>query len=813
MKTASGGCGRSATSRAAVAFGAFAPGGFWSTYAPIAVYDGVGGRMSPSIALWLSMQVALGQDTGAAAGSAWVDGEGLPARCFAPWAAAAHPAAVGGCVEWVEAGVARGEAARGTVTGGRVGPSGFAGWTGEVGFAVDWSAEAPPSPRGPRDDPALVLVDDPQADAVVLEVWAYLPRREAHPTVMEGMRAHWRGGGTAAGAAAGAAAREAALRRQRFEAGRAAALAVPVTGVDRVAVDPATGGARLRGPVLALRRLRDAGVALRSVGRSREDCGVDPVSGLADGAVSLDGEELADLLQTRPLYDAGAWGQGVRFLLVEPEGAALYRRHPGFLDDRGRRRVFNCGAGMSAACCAAPTTSGCAEPDPIALGGAGAHATAVASLLVGDVSRGQHPGFVAGSAGAEARSGVARRASAWGVGEDFAQHAALALAVDADLVSRSASERQSTCFGDSAWDRHVNGFYTAGIGWFNSAGDLGGLGGACNVGTGAAAIGSMAVGANAYAGGALGVTPSASSGGDGRRTVMDLGGPTPVSFPYPHYARPLHHGLPGQRPTWHDFGADWERDLQVGEQSAGADDQRGTFGGSSAATPLVAGAAGVFQRWYRANVGREIDEPGLLYALMLLMGDGAAASAPADAAGFVVGTVDRGASPVTGAGTPRLRTLDGAGLDDPAGWGAGSVCVPHGGTVSLPVNPDPVTGANEPLPPQVDVVRVVTWLFDDQHDQTGQLDDVDLWLEREDTAGRWVTATDLGRRAEDLGADNKRRVVHRDVWPERYRLRLRGRAVAGWPFDGCGWNEARVYYAWLYEDTARDDTPGCLAPG
>lgn len=114
------------------------------------------------------------------------------------------------------------------------------------------------------------------------------------------------------------------------------------------------------------------------------------------------GYELEDLIQSVQFYSRSYYGAGETIGQVEPAAGDVYRSHPGF-DDKfgGTDRFTNCAYNLFTPCSNHNPSTGTA------------HATAVASILIGDITNGQDPYF--GGTSALKRSGVARRANALGI--------------------------------------------------------------------------------------------------------------------------------------------------------------------------------------------------------------------------------------------------------------------------------------------------------------------------------------------------------------------------------------------------------------
>jgi hypothetical protein len=161
-----------------------------------------------------------------------------------------------------------------------------------------------------------------------------------------------------------------------------------------------------------------------------------------------------------------------------------------------------------------------------------------------------------------------------------------------------------------------------------------------------------------------------------------------------------------------------------------------------------------------------------------------------------------------GAGRLRARMLNPAGLDQPAGVLAGSVCVGDGEAVAVPVKPHPTTGLATALDAGVDFLKVVTWTYSKAHDDGGVVPDVELQVIEGTLQNGQTMWQEVPPRAEDLSADNKKRVMIVDTIANRYfKLRLTGTNVGAatgadkWPT--CSAGRVRVWYAWMYEDEAR----------
>jgi hypothetical protein len=160
-----------------------------------------------------------------------------------------------------------------------------------------------------------------------------------------------------------------------------------------------------------------------------------------------------------------------------------------------------------------------------------------------------------------------------------------------------------------------------------------------------------------------------------------------------------------------------------------------------------------------------------------------------------------GVDGLTGAGLLRARTFDATGLDGPAGYATGSVCVTANTTVTLPAN------NGNPLPNGATYVKIAQWFYDPEFDDevADPREPVTSTLQRE-VGGAWVDV-------ETTSTDNQRLFFTSNaVGGSRFRLLLTGGAVTS--DSTCGVDAVRVYIATLWEGNGREqgDTPECVRP-
>ena len=139
-----------------------------------------------------------------------------------------------------------------------------------------------------------------------------------------------------------------------------------------------------------------------------------------------------------------------------------------------------------------------------------------------------------------------------------------------------------------------------------------------------------------------------------------------------------------------------------------------------------------------------------------------------------------------------MRRYDGPYMDGPWGVGASEVCVGDQDVVTIPIN-----GGNT-LSSSVDGLKAVAWWYDARHENNYDIDDIDLKLYT--TGGTYL-------RGSTDSNDEKERLFH-DVGGLAVELRLIGYDVTATSVSGCNSGEMKVYYAYFWEDDARNDPDG-----
>lgn len=205
--------------------------------------------------------------------------------------------------------------------------------------------------------------------------------------------------------------------------------------------------------------------------------------------------------------------------------------------------------------------------------------------------------------------------------------------------------------------------------------------------------------------------------------------------------------------------------------------------GTSYSTPTMTAAAINFLDQIRSTYGTILDgNPGGLHVNLLLLGDRFSDT----------GKLFAGYDNLYGAGRLKARRADNSGMDAPWAWYTGAVCVGHQESVDVVIN------GGAPLPSAVDVFKGAIWWYDRRHENGTAIDDIDLYLKRPNGA---IVASSTGLDEE------RERVFSTGVAGNAVKLEIRGYSVTA-DDEGCGSNKMKVYYAYFYEDSARDDGDG-----
>lgn len=455
-------------------------------------------------------------------------------------------------------------------------------------------------------------------------------------------------------------------------------------------------------------------------------------------------------------YDGENDGNSYDITFAQVEGGGAHNEHLGYRDGTGTatriRGLLSC-SGFS---CSSISDFGTSQESD--------HASSVAGIIFGDLLDGQDSGQTSATARLE-RSGYAGEARAWlyaGASTLAFDHIAGRTDGTAPAVvnmSAGAATADPTCLGRDSRAIAANEMFEAGKLLIKSAGNE---------------YHSSTTDCTVTApGSGIGVFSVASVGSSSTGTETTVRGATVSSF-----SSRGGTSSEGAGRKIIDIAAYGYRRMLY--DTAGGYTRSG--GGTSYAAPTVTATALDFIDFYKHEYSDLIDNPGFLAADLLLMGDRTTDTATRATAGF---------DNLYGAGRLRARRFDAAGMDAPWGFANGSVCIDDGEVYTIDIN----KGAA--LSTDVDSFQAVLWWYDSRHESDGTLDDIDLRLK---------TAAGTSLRS-SVSLDNKERVYHDGVGGQAVKLEIVGyRATAD--NMGCGTNSMKVYYAYFYEDSDRDDADG-----
>ncbi len=573
----------------------------------------------------------------------------------------------------------------------------------------------------------------------------------------------------------------------------------------------------------------------------------DPSLYVADGDVdqtgpdqgfSINGEELARLIQSKVYYDNGHKAGGTRGVVREDGAEDINWEHEGFSSLNNTTRLMSCELQANTnmfgvpICIiqqhpkdtdplSIPDIANCATiPDPQDAVHS-RHATSVASLMFGDISDGEHgSNWSAGSDGAVRRSWVARDATGTGLDvrnlsleADYIDHPSTDIHV-ANYSFSFGTNSSQFCSHNDAISISLSSSFEAGVFMVTSVGNTGNQRTYnCTANPPAAALGAFSVGAYEFTTSAgdecyrdngidcltpgirywSSYGPQSVAGSD--RTIVDAVAPSWFELTYTHYFTPrggngfanfygLDRGVDDFTPPDCEVRSDSDGDGLTTHREWGA------FSETSAATPIISGAALLFRGWALPKLGLFIDDARHMFTTMLMMGDRDQLNSA------TLGHRESGFDGTWGAGLLRMRMFDEVGMDDPAKMSWGETCVLDGQSTIIPID---ATRINS----DVDYIKAVAFHFDDDfHDasQPGPLDWTRMYLQSRPTgsSGPWQTL-----RADEK-RDNKHRVYSEVQANTDYRLMFDGTDIESL-YQGCGWNGTRVHFAILTEDNDRDD--------
>ncbi len=414
------------------------------------------------------------------------------------------------------------------------------------------------------------------------------------------------------------------------------------------------------------------------------------------------------------------------------------------------------------------------------------HGTQMAGILLGDLTQGQdvnYPGTL--TASQLARTGFSTESSFSFIeaqGATSAQEAQKVIELNVDIVNHSAFIGGANwyCYTGDDFNKHVDNVYHDGAFWVNCAGNDHSIVNPCDVPPPAAASGSFTV-------------------GSAKKDAVDLQngeiciGSRRGEHPDIDYTMIDMIAIGGrQGPTTPDYN------LVDGSfyNNAGACS-------TSQAAPSVAGAAANLKHHFLTIFNpADVNEPGLIHASMLAMGDGqletlnhASATTPND--------------PRWGAGRMRMRLLTGPGMDSPWRWRYYIGILNDGQTKYVNLHPN-AYGVNQPLPEEVEFFTAALWYHEPNLDYDGGETPADISLAVRKSPTEGYVCPSFGPRTQRLTIGD---ALAGDAW----QVRLKGLSIpAGTDPDDeevlRGATKRKVFLAFYWEDGAWDDTNGPSTP-
>ncbi len=211
--------------------------------------------------------------------------------------------------------------------------------------------------------------------------------------------------------------------------------------------------------------------------------------------------------------------------------------------------------------------------------------------------------------------------------------------------------------------------------------------------------------------------------------------------------------------------------------------------GTSISVASASGMALSFIDYYKQERNDDIDDPGYLFVNLLLMGDRLSQNGSYLTSGY---------DNWTGSGRLKFRMWNNRGMDSRWKFKDSYFCLDDGESRIVRVTSD--------SPNNTDMIKAVSFIFDPDHEYYGHFDhDLQPKVELKLYADGDLIEKDTA------GSDNKRR-VYADLTANKYngaKIDLKWEGV-NVPTDreSGGSNSIRVYYAYYYEDTARNDSNG-----
>lgn len=232
-----------------------------------------------------------------------------------------------------------------------------------------------------------------------------------------------------------------------------------------------------------------------------------------------------------------------------------------------------------------------------------------------------------------------------------------------------------------------------------------------------------------------------------------------------------------------------------------------TAGGTSYSTPIVTGSALNFIDFYRRTFSNYIDNPGVLFSNLLMMGDRDS------------GSFDSQHDRVMGAGRIKMRMYNHTGMDYPWRYMRYSFCVDHGEVIRVHFGPNgPQSGkVFNQIPNDVEHFKAVIYWYDRRLEDHGKYQKIDKINMRVGSNLTPLNSYSFGLSSYNHGsseADNKEMVylnldgsTGAQMKENGITLEIIGANVTS-DNEGCGNNSNKVWLTLMYEDGDRDDADG-----
>lgn len=215
-------------------------------------------------------------------------------------------------------------------------------------------------------------------------------------------------------------------------------------------------------------------------------------------------------------------------------------------------------------------------------------------------------------------------------------------------------------------------------------------------------------------------------------------------------------------------------------------------GGTSFAAPVVSAGAISFVDHFKTVYSDLVDDPGILFANLLLMGD----RANGDKNAKILTGFDRG----FGAGRLKMRKFDDSAMGTPWGYETGMECIAEHESLQYYLN------FGSRLPEGVDTLKMVAWWYDRRHEAHFQnaIADIDLKLWKVDDFGQKVGAMPV---AESISpTDDKERItfLDPDLGGNSWLVEIHGvdNFDAGFTYGGCRLSGYITLYTALYYESS-----------